>query len=135
MATSNVLDFVGYWKITDMEVWSRKYIDIVVPGFIEFTYEDDLFTGTFQFGTISGELDCRLRDIEGVTFVEWSWEGQNDTSPASGRGWARLVEGDLTGRIFIHGGDNSAVRAKRKRQPSAPGMRKQAKGKASSKPH
>lgn len=123
MATNAVLAFVGYWKITDMEVWAPSYIDIVVPGFIEFTYEDDLLTGTFQFGAVWGELDCSLRDVGGVTFVEWSWEGQYDTSLALGRGWARLVDGDLTGRIFIHGGDNSAFLAKRKRQPSAPRVR------------
>ena len=135
MATNDALDFVGYWKITDMEVWAPKYIDIVVPGFIEFNYEDDLLTGKFQFGTVSGELDCALRDVDGITCVEWSWEGQNDTSTALGRGWARLVDGELTGRIFIHGGDNSAFRARRKREPRAPRMRRQAKSKGSSKPH
>ena len=69
-----------------MEVWAQDYVDEVVPGFIEFTYEEDLLMGTFQFGTVSGGLDGRLRDIDGVTFIEWSWQGQSDTDPGSGRG-------------------------------------------------
>lgn len=120
MATKDVSGFLGYWKITEMEVWAPEYIDLVVPGFIEFTYEDGLLMGMFQFGTVSGGLDCRLRDIDAVTHVEWSWDGQSDTDPGCGRGWARLVDGDLVGRIFIHGGDDSAFRAKRKPRPAAP---------------
>ena len=29
-------DLIGYWKITKMEVWGQAYVDLVVPGFIEF---------------------------------------------------------------------------------------------------
>jgi hypothetical protein len=32
--------FIGYWKITEMEVWAPAYIDLMVPEFIEFQYED-----------------------------------------------------------------------------------------------
>src|SRR5688572_301242 len=103
-----------------MEVWAPEYVDLVVPGFIEFTYVDDFLIGMFHFGTVSGELDCALRDVDGEKCVEWSWEGQYNTNPGLGRGWARLVDGDLVGRIFIHRGDNSAFRAKRKRQPVLP---------------
>jgi hypothetical protein len=55
--------FLGYWKITHMETWAQHHVDLVVPGFIEFTYEDDLLMGRFQFGTVSGWLDCRPRDL------------------------------------------------------------------------
>ena len=116
--TTDGSDFIGYWKITEMEVWAQDYVDLVVPGFIEFTYEEDLLMGTFQFGTVSGGLDCRLRDIDGVTFIEWSWQGQRDTDPGSGRGWARLVDGELVGRIFIHCGDDSAFKATKQPRPA-----------------
>ena len=33
-------DLVGYWKITKMEIWDQAYIELVVPGFIEFEMED-----------------------------------------------------------------------------------------------
>ena len=46
--------FLGYWKITKMEVWAQKYVDLVVPGFIEFAVEEDQLTGSFQFGTVVG---------------------------------------------------------------------------------
>jgi hypothetical protein len=55
--------FIGYWKITHMDVWAQDYVDLVVPGFIELTHEDHLLIGTFQFGTVSGRLDCRLRVV------------------------------------------------------------------------
>jgi len=40
------LSFLGYWKITEMAVWARDYIDLVLPGCIEFTYEDDQLIGS-----------------------------------------------------------------------------------------
>ena len=116
--TPDVTAFLGYWKIMHMETWAQKYVDLVVPGFVEFTYEDDLLMGTFQFGTVSGGLDCRLRDVGGVTFIDWSWQGQNDTDPGNGRGWAQLVDGRLVGWIFIHAGDDSAFRATKKPRPA-----------------
>jgi len=33
-------DLIGYWKITKMDVWSQAYVDLVVPGFIEHSYEN-----------------------------------------------------------------------------------------------
>ena len=61
MSENDLSVFLGYWKITEMEVWASKYIDLVVPGFIEFAVEDEQVMGSFQFGTVSGWLDCRLR--------------------------------------------------------------------------
>jgi hypothetical protein len=116
---NKVAAFLGYWKITEMEVWAPSYIDLVVPGFIEFEQEDDHLVGTFQFGTVSGWLDCRLGDRGGQEVVEWSWQGQSDTDPGCGRGWAILEHGELVGRIFIHCGDDSAFRATRRTRPAA----------------
>lgn len=65
---------IGYWKITKMDVWNAAYVDLVVPGFIEFEMEDDHLMGQFQFGTVSGGLDCRVRDVSGESYVEWSGE-------------------------------------------------------------
>jgi len=109
--------FLGYWKITHMETWAQHYVDLVVPGFIEFTYEDNLLMGRFQFGTVSGWLDCRLRDLEGAMCIEWSWQGHLDTDPGCGRGWAQLVDGALVGHLFIHCGDDSAFSATKQPRP------------------
>jgi hypothetical protein len=58
-------------------------------------------------------MDCRFGKREGLPVVEFSWDGQNDNDPGSGRGWATLTEGRLRGRIFIHCGDDSSFEAKR----------------------
>jgi hypothetical protein len=117
MSSTDPAPFLGYWKITEMEVWALSYIDLVVPGFIEFTLEDENLIGSFQFGTVRGWLHCFVRDVNGTSTVEWSWEGGHDADPGSGRGWAILDGELLVGRIFIHGGDHSAFKARRQSQP------------------
>jgi hypothetical protein len=74
--------------------------------------------GSFQFGTVVGWLDCRLREVDGVTSIEWSWDGRRDTDPASGRGCATIVKGEPVGRIFIHAADDSAFKATRRSRPA-----------------
>jgi hypothetical protein len=55
---------------------------------------------------------CYVRAAGGV---EFSWEGNDECDPASGRGWAVLEEdGSLCGRIFFHLGDDSGFTAVRK---------------------
>jgi hypothetical protein len=110
-------DLIGYWQITKMEVWGQAYVDLVVPGFIEFEMEDDHLMGQFQFGTVVGWLDCRLRDADGASYVEWSWEGRNDSDPGCGRGWVRLEASKLIGRLYIHCSDDSAFEAERQERP------------------
>ncbi len=57
-------------------------------------------------------MDCRVETVDGRERVEFSWEGQDELDPASGRGWAVIENGELRGRIFIHLGDDSEFRAK-----------------------
>ncbi len=104
--------YLGKWKITEMEVWDRDYIDLVVPGFIEFEADQ---SGSFQFGTVRGWTDYRIEKLDDVEMIAFSWEGFGDTDPACGRGWAMIVgDGDeLYGRIYIHCADDSEFRAKR----------------------
>ena len=117
MSPTDPTPFLGYWKITYMEVWAPSYIDLVVPGFIEFTLEDEHLTGGFQFGTVRGWLHGFMREASGPPTLEWSWDGTHDADDGSGRGWA-ILDGDvLVGRIFIHGGDHSAFKASRQSRP------------------
>jgi hypothetical protein len=46
--------YIGPWRIIEMEQWDQDYIDLVVPGYFSFR-EDHL--GEFQFGTVHGEID------------------------------------------------------------------------------
>ncbi len=87
-------EFQGTWRIVEMEVWDREYLDLVVPAHI--TFESDGL-GEFQFGTVQGWLDCRFA----AGRVEFSWEGLSDGDTVSGRGWGAISEaGKLEGRIF-----------------------------------
>ena len=72
-----------------MEVWKQASVDLVVPGFIEFELEDDHVLGQFQFATVTGGLDCRIRSVDGASHVEWSCEGRSArSSPSPSRGGA-----------------------------------------------
>jgi len=44
--------------------------------------------GGFAFVAVAGQLDVRYGSRERAACAESSWEGFNDTDPASGRGWA-----------------------------------------------
>jgi hypothetical protein len=115
-------EFVGYWRITEMEVWDVDYLDLVVPAFIEFDREQ---MGQFQFGTVRGWLDCRFGERDGAVAVDFSWEGENDNDPGCGRGWGALRGDRLEGRLYIHRGDDSAFVASRTARPASPKRRGQ----------
>jgi hypothetical protein len=99
----------GRWRITEAELWDCDALNLVAPAFIEFT-EDG--SGSFGFIAIQGEMDCREVERDGRPGVEFSWEGNDECDPASGRGWAALEkDGSLRGRIFFHLGDDSGFTA------------------------
>ena len=59
-------------------------------------------------------MDCREVERDGRPGVELSWEGNDESDPASGRGWAVLEQnGSLSGRIFFHLGNDSGFTAVR----------------------
>jgi hypothetical protein len=101
----------GRWRIVETELWDSDALNLVAPAFIEFG-EDGW--GSFGFIAVQGELDCREVIRDGRPGVEFSWEGNDECDPASGRGWAVLEEdGSLRGRIFFHLGDDSSFTAVR----------------------
>jgi len=102
--------FVGEWRITEMEAWDAEYLDMEVPAHI--TIRKDL-TGDFQFGLVQGEMDGRVEVLDGAARFDFSWEGSDENDPMSGRGWLRIEGDDAEGRIFIHGGDESGLKAVR----------------------
>jgi hypothetical protein len=106
---STVTRLIGRWRIVAMDVWDQDAIDLMGPGFIEFT-EDGM--GEFGFVAVRGQLDCRSVERDGRPSIEFSWEGDDDGDQVSGRGWATLTEeGEVTGHLFIHLGDDSDFRA------------------------
>jgi hypothetical protein len=103
--------FIGKWVIVEMEAWDQEYVNMEVPG--HFTFEKD-GAGHFQFGLVQGEMDCHMETDHGWERIGFSWEGQDELDPASGRGWAVIENEGLHGRIFFHIGDDSAFRAIRR---------------------
>ena len=107
----------GRWRIVEMEVWDRDAIDLLGPAFIEITSNGQ---GSFRFIAVEGWMDVREVDRNGASGIEFSWEGNDEMDPASGRGWAALAkDGALDGRIFFHMGDDSSFRAEPEMRPSS----------------
>lgn len=115
MKTSAIL---GEWRITKMEQWEKDYVDAEVKAYIRY---DERGRGEFQFGYVSGSMDCQFTERDGRPAVEWSWEGNDEMDEVSGRGWAALDEDEkhLHGRIFIHDCDDSGFDARRPSSPPA----------------
>jgi hypothetical protein len=101
----------GNWRIVEMDLWDRDAIDLVGAAFIEINTDR---TGRFCFIAVDGYLDCRDAEDRDRPAVEFTWEGNDECDPASGRGWAQLEsDGTLRGHIFFHLGDDSGFRAVR----------------------
>jgi hypothetical protein len=99
----------GRWRIVEMELWDREAIDLLGPAFIEIKADGH---GSFRFIAVEGWMDIREVERDGRTGIEFSWEGNDERDPSSGRGWATLApDGSLKGRIFLHMGDDSWFRA------------------------
>jgi hypothetical protein len=110
MARRNV---TGRWRIVEMELWDRDAIDLVEPAMIEFARDG---TGAFHFIVVRARLDYRL--FEDRHRAEFSFEGFDEDTPVTGRGWASVDDdGALSGRIFFHMGDDSAFSAVRAEMP------------------
>lgn len=107
--------FVGTWRIVEMELWDQNAFDLVGPA--QFTFDKD-DGGNFRFIAVEGDMDCCYGAKDGKPRVDFTWEGQDECDPASGRGWAFLDGDIITGRIFFHGGDDSAFTAKRVDRPA-----------------
>jgi hypothetical protein len=70
----------GRWRITEMDMWDREAIDLVPPGFIEFTGDG---YGRLGFIAVEGELDCHDVARDGRPGVEFSGQGHDESEPGS----------------------------------------------------
>jgi hypothetical protein len=104
MAVPKGNPFIGKWRIVWMDGWDQDYVDTEVPGHITFEKKG---LGNFQFGLVRGTMDCRLD----AGRVEFTWHGFEEGDEMSGRGFADIVGGELRGHLYIHLGDDSAIRA------------------------
>jgi hypothetical protein len=101
--------FAGRWRIAEMDGWED--LDLLEPAHITFVGKDG---GELVFGAVEADLDVHYGARDGAACAEFSWEGSDDNTSASGRGWAALgTAGRLVGHIFIHKGDDSGFVAER----------------------
>ncbi len=105
----------GNFKITHMNEFDQDFVDAEVPGFICF---DPHGQGEFQFGYVHGEMTVVSTERTGKPAAEWTWEGNDEVDPVSGRGWAVLqANGRPEGEIIFLDGDASCFIAERNHKP------------------
>lgn len=95
-----------------MEMWDQDFVDEEVPGYIEFRTDG---LGDFQFGYVQCGIDWRETERDGEPAVDFSFEGTDEMTPTSGRGWVILKDDKLEGMFLFHQGDESGFTAMRKR--------------------
>ena len=86
------------------------YIDMESPGRIVI---DKNGQGEIHFGAVDVQIDCRLEPYGESARLGFSFEGNDEGDPVSGRGWVLADGEEMTGHIFFHLGDNSEIKAKR----------------------
>jgi hypothetical protein len=98
----------GKWRITEMDLWDQEAIDLLGPAFIELKGQG----GRFRFIAVDGRMSCKHGLRSGRPHVAFTWEGNDECDPASGRGWVSLrKDGSLGGHLYFHQGDDSGFRA------------------------
>jgi hypothetical protein len=102
--------YLGTWRIIEMEQWDQDFIDPVVPGYITFRADH---LGAFQLGAVHGDLDYRLELHHDTERLAFSWEGGDAMDPVSGGGGAIIKGGQLQGRIYFHAGDDAGFVAEK----------------------
>ncbi len=91
-----------------MSTWNRDFIDLVVPGHLAVKPNGK---GTFAFGAIETDIDCRIEISTGQKQLAFSFAGWDEGDEVSGRGWARVDNGKMTGWFAFNGGHESTFEA------------------------
>ncbi len=99
---------LGRWRITWMEQWSQDFVDAEVEGFIRF---DEDGSGEFHFGYVHEHLGYQEAERNGRPAVVFTFEGNDEMDPCSGRGWAFRKAERIGGKIVFHQGDESKFKA------------------------
>jgi len=103
-------NFIGRYRITEMELWDKDYIDMVVPGFIEIR-EDGY--AEFQFGVVEG--GGQYGYTKDGKYVDFDWEGSSECDEASGEFELEINGDKMTGTISFNDGDESGLTAIREK--------------------
>ncbi|MBN2138981.1 MAG: hypothetical protein JW720_14325 [Sedimentisphaerales bacterium] len=110
----------GTWLISEMESWDADFINLVGQGYLTVGRNN---SGFMQFGAVELDLDWRVEDAGGIERLEFTMQGFDEGDPVSGRGWATVCDLKMTGRIYLHKGEESgftAIREKKRRTATCP---------------
>ena len=96
----------GRWRIVEMDLWDKDFLDLVEPAYILFNDTG----GEFAFGCVTAVFpDASNHDV-----IEFDWDGSDEGDQVRGGGWAELQgDGSLAGEISFHNGDESGFIARR----------------------
>ena len=67
--------FAGRWRIVEMDVWDKDFLDLVEEAHLTFTGAAD---GEIAFGALKGFLDVRYGARDGAASAEFSWQGHDE---------------------------------------------------------
>lgn len=104
-------EYTGVWRITEMSMWDRDFIDLVAPGHLAVKRNG---TGTFAFGAMEAEVGCRIERFADEERLAFSFADWDEGDEESGRGWAVVDGNSMDGWFSFHLGDESTFKAKRK---------------------
>lgn len=104
--------YTGMWRFTEMSTWDKDFIDLVTPGHILLKSDG---TGTFAFGAVEAEMDCRIETYGTTERLSFSFAGWDEGEDTSGRGWAEISGDTMSGWIGFHMSDDTTFKALRKR--------------------
>jgi hypothetical protein len=80
---NKVATLKGKWRIVEMELWDKDFLDMMDPACIAF---DGKAGGEFAFGCVTGSLHCR----KATSGVEFTWKGNDEMDEASGAAGPRF---------------------------------------------
>lgn len=106
-----IKDFIGRWRIYEMELYEQIYVDEVVEAYITIGKDK---RGVFQFSTVQAIIDGRVVKLSDGERFEFTWEGEDDCERATGSGWLKLIgKNEAEGEIKFHMGDVSRFKVRR----------------------
>ncbi len=106
-------EYVGEWRVTEMSEWDRDFIDLVAPGHLTIKANG---RGTFAFGAIEAELDCRDDKAGHDVRLSFSFAGWDEGDEVSGRGWAKVNDNMMEGWFALHQGEDSTFKAEKQKK-------------------
>ena len=103
--------FVGKWSITETDKWSADYLDMIKEAEIKVTTRG---TGHIRFGAFEAQIDAMKDEWNPEEVMQFSFVGEDEDDSVTGRGSAKIVDGEMLGRIVFHYGMKATFKAVKK---------------------